>query len=222
VLWGRSWEAGGAPAYWPWVQSLRSYVRSRDREALRADLGAGAPDLAQLLPELNDFFPDLPAAASLASEGARFRLFDAVATFLRNAAREQPLLLVLDDVHAADEPSLLLLQFLAAELAEIPVVLVGAYRERQAEDEQVSPSFTVLRRLPSRELRLGGLSESAVGSFIELSTGITPAESLVKAVHAETEGNPLFVGEAVRRLASEGRLIGRRTARAASATGEGA
>jgi predicted ATPase len=188
------------------VQSLRTYLRARDADVLRAQLGAGAADLAQLLPELGELYPDLPPPpAALDPDSARFRLFDSVAAFLRNAAREQTLLLVLDDLHAADEPSLLLLRFLAGELAEIPVVVVGTYREEEAaEDEPVSASLSELRRLPSRDLRLGGLTAAQVASYIELATGITPPGGLVEAIHTETEGNPLFVGEVVRLLASEG------------------
>src|SRR5436189_190422 len=77
---------------------------------------AGATELAQLLPELRELFPDLGEPPAPESESARFRLFEATATFLTNAARARPLVLVLDDLHAADEPSLLLLQFLAREL----------------------------------------------------------------------------------------------------------
>src|SRR6266508_6906474 len=54
VLWGRCWEAGGAPAYWPWVQSLRSYFRDLDAQTLRSQLGRGASELAQLVPEIGD------------------------------------------------------------------------------------------------------------------------------------------------------------------------
>jgi DNA-binding SARP family transcriptional activator len=207
VLWGRCWEAGGASAYWPWVQSLRSYVRARDAEAVRLLVGGRAPELAQLLPELEDLYPDLPAPRTIDPDSARFRLFDSVAGFVRDAAREQTLVLVLDDLHAADEPSLLLLRFIAGELAEIPVVVVGTYREHEAaEDEPVSASLSELHRLQSQQLRLGGLSEADVASFIELSTTVAPSERLVEALYTETEGNPLFVGEVVRLLASEGRL----------------
>ncbi len=207
ILWGRCWEAGGAAAYWPWVQSLRSYVRERDAEALSPLLGGRATELAQLLPELEDLYPDLPAPRTLDPDSARFRLFDSVTGFVRNAAQAQTLVLVLDDLHAADEPSLLLLRFLAGELAEIAVVVVGTYREEEAaEDEPRSASISELRRLPSQQLRLGGLSEPEVASFIELSTGVTPPGGLLRALQTETEGNPLFVGEVVRLLASEGRL----------------
>jgi hypothetical protein len=109
VLVGRCWEAGGAPAYWPWVQSMRMYIEQSEPETLRSQLGAGAADLAQIVPELRELFPDLPKP-SLETEGARFRLFDTAARFLKHAADARPLVLVLDDLHAADEPSLLLLR----------------------------------------------------------------------------------------------------------------
>ena len=208
ILWGRCWEAGGASAYWPWVQSLRSYVRTRDPDALHSLIGGRAPELAQLLPELEDFCADLPAPRKLDPDSARFRLFESVTGFVRNAAREQTLVLVLDDLHAADEPSLLLLRFLAGELAEIPVVVVGTYREGEAaEEDPVSANLSELRRLQSHQLRLGGLSQADVASFVELSTTVVPSDRLVNALYAETEGNPLFVGEVVRLLASEGRLV---------------
>jgi DNA-binding SARP family transcriptional activator len=125
VLVGRCWEAGGAPAYWPWVQSLRTYVRESDTAALRSQLGAGAGDLAQIVPELRQHFPDPPEPLSLDPEGARFRLFDATAEFLRNASASRPILLLLDDLHAADEPSLLLLRFLSRELGSTRMLVLG-------------------------------------------------------------------------------------------------
>ena len=160
VLWGRCWEAGGAPAYWPWVQALRVYIRDRDCERLRAELGGGAADLAQVVPELHELFPDLPVQPSLDPEGARFRLFDSTASFLRAAGQEQPLVLVLDDLHAADEPSLLLLRFLARELRQARVVIVGAYRDREtAEGDSLRETVAELHREPiTRPVQLGGLS----------------------------------------------------------------
>src|SRR5215467_4412965 len=105
VAWGRCWEAGGAPAYWPWVQSLRSLIRQSEPSSLGEQLGVGGVELAQLLPELRELFPDL----STSSQGgtARFRLFEAVSSFLVNSSRSRPIVLHLDDLHAADEPSLL-------------------------------------------------------------------------------------------------------------------
>jgi class 3 adenylate cyclase len=92
VLWGRCWEAGGAPAYWPWVQSLRSYVRETERERLRTELGAGAATIAQMLPDVRTLFPDLPEPPPVETEEARFKLFDATAALLRNAASRLPVI----------------------------------------------------------------------------------------------------------------------------------
>jgi len=90
VLVGRCWEAGGAPPFWPWVQALRAHVREAEADVLRAQLGRGAPDVAQILPELREILPDLPMPPSLDSEGARFRLFDSIASFLRKTAISRP------------------------------------------------------------------------------------------------------------------------------------
>ena len=74
VLWGRCWEGGGAPAFWPWVQIIRSYVRDRDPQLLAAQLGAGAPDVAQLVPEVRDPSLHLPALATADGESVRWHL----------------------------------------------------------------------------------------------------------------------------------------------------
>lgn len=206
VLVGRCWEAGGAPAFWPWVQSLRAYVREAEPEALRRQLGAGAGELAQILPELRKIFAGLPEPAALESEGARFRLFEATAEFLRSASAEQPILLVLDDLHAADTPSLLLLQFLARELGSTRVLLLGALRDvdpiaRQA----LTAMLTEVAREPlTTRLQLAGLSERDVKEYVERAASEIVSPELVAALHEETEGNPLFVSEAVRLLAVEG------------------
>src|SRR5206468_10845537 len=111
------------------VHMIRSYVHDRDAQLLRSEMGPGAADIAQLVPELRGRVPGLPPAPALEPEQARFRLFDSIAAFLRNAAARQPLALVLDDLHWADKPSLLLLQFLAREMERVRLVVVGTYRD---------------------------------------------------------------------------------------------
>jgi DNA-binding SARP family transcriptional activator len=206
VLVGRCWEAGGAPAYWPWVQSLRPYLRDTDAESLRSQLRGGAADVARLFPELRDLLADLPLAPPpLESEGARFRLFDSMTAFLKSAAAKRPLVLVLDDLHAADEPSLLLLQFVARELGESRLLIVGAYRDVDPTlSDPLTTTVTELAREPvTRTLALVGLGEADVARFIEAAAPGASAAELGPVVHAETEGNPLFVGEIVRLLAAE-------------------
>jgi DNA-binding SARP family transcriptional activator len=206
VLVGRCWEAGGAPAYWPWVQSLRSYLRQAEPEALPAQLGAGAAELAQVVPELRQYLPGLPAPSSPESEGARFRLFDATAQFLRNASQSRPILLVLDDLHAADAPSLLLLRFLARDLGSTRLFLLGAYRDVDPIPGQPLTEMLaeVAREPVTRRLHLGGLSQREVARYVELEASEIASSELVAGLHEETEGNPFFLSEIVRLLALEG------------------
>jgi len=208
VLVGRSWEAGGAPAYWPWVQALRAYARETDREALGAQLGAGRAELAQLLPELGTLFPGLPEPSAQQSEGARFRLFDAASSFLRCASRARPLVLVLDDLHVADEPSLLMLRFVVREIADSRLLVVGAFRDVDPtlHDPLTSTLAELVREPPTVQIALAGLSATDIAEYVERATEAVPALGLVPAIHAETEGNPLFVVEVVRLLDGEGRI----------------
>jgi DNA-binding SARP family transcriptional activator len=208
VLVGRCWEAGGAPAYWPWIQALRVAIADTEAEALRAQLGGGAADLAQLLPELREHIPGLPEPPTFEGEGARFRLFEATRSFLTSAAEVRPLVVVLDDLHAADEPSLLLLQFVARGLDDSRLLVVGAYRDVDPtlRAPLTSALAELVREAHTDQIGLRGLSAANVAEYVKLSTGIEPAPGLVEAIHAETEGNPLFVSEAVHLLASEGRV----------------
>ena len=206
VLVGRAWEAGGAPAYWPWVQSLRSYIRDTEPARLRAQLGAAAGEVAQILPELRDAVPGLPEPVLLEADGARFRLFDATAEFLRRASEDRPLVIFLDDLHAADAPSLLLLQFLARQLGSARMLVVGAYRAVDPiPGEALTETIAELAREPAtRRLSLAGLGEEDVAAYVELTASEIASPKLVTMLHGETEGNPLFVGEIVRLLYAEG------------------
>ena len=210
ILWGRCWEAGGAPVYWPWVQSIRGYVREAEPETLRSQLGSGAPQVAQMLPELRDVLPDIGPPSPLDPETARFQLFDATMGFLRSAAADRPLVFVLDDLHAADTPSILLLQFIARELPGTRLVIVGTYRDTElGRDRVLASALAELTREPAtRSMFLTGLNQAEVGEFIEQSTGMSPGPNAAAAVHGESEGNPLFVAEVVRLLEAEGRLTG--------------
>ncbi len=208
VLWGRCYEGEGAPPYWPWVQAIRSYVRDVDPEQLRSEMGAGAADIAEVVSDVREQLPGLPAPPQLEPEQARFRLFDSITAFLKSAARRKPLVLVLDDLHWADHPSLLLLEFVARELAGARVLIVGTYRDVElSRQHPLSHTLGELNRerLFQRVL-LRGLDQEDVGRFIELVSGVNPPSGLVEAVHRQTEGNPLFVTEVVRLLVQEGEL----------------
>ena len=112
ALSGRCWEHGGAPPYWPWVQALRRLIADAEPATLSGWLGTDAAEIAQIAPQVRERFgglPEPPSAELAQPEKARFRLFDSVASFVRRAAESQPLLIILDDLHAADPTSLMLL-----------------------------------------------------------------------------------------------------------------
>ncbi len=98
VLWGRCHESRGAPPYWPWVQAIRSYVRERDPERLRSEMGTGAADIAEIVSDVRERIPDLKPSPTVDDpEQARFRLFDSITAFLKTASRGQPLVIILDN-----------------------------------------------------------------------------------------------------------------------------
>jgi len=190
VLVGRCWEAGGAPAYWPWVQALRTL-----------DSDASEADLSPLLSET-------PQPSLVESEGARFRLLEAATALLHAAARDRPLLLMLDDLHAADEPSLLLLQFIARSIGDARMLVVGAYRDIDPapRDPLVSAIAQILREPRTAQITLAGLSPRDVGAYVALAAAVEPTTTLADRIHERTDGNALFVVEAVRLLEAEGRI----------------
>jgi tetratricopeptide (TPR) repeat protein len=205
VLWVRCWEAGGAPPFWPWAQAIRVLAEDLDDRALAAWLGAGAEALAQLAPDLAERLGTAapPPAASRPSEAARFAMFEAITGCLRQAAAERPLVLVMEDLQAADDASRLLLEFLAKDLRSARLLVVGTYRNVTADRVHgIGDAIGQLVR-EGHLLTLRGLDRREVGELIAALSGVEPSEAMVAAVHDATEGNPLFVRETVRLLATD-------------------
>lgn len=207
ILQGRCYEGEGAPAFWPWVQVIRSYLDASNSGELFANR-SGAAAIAEIVPEVRGQMEMLEALPPLEPSQARFRLFESVTTFLKSASRAKPLLVVLDDLHWADAPSLLLLVFLAREFQSSRMLVVGTFRDISlARHHPLARALGDLARLDAfGRIPLGGLSEADVARFIETSTRTTPSPALVKSVYARTEGNPFFVSETIKLLISEGRL----------------
>ena len=177
VAFGRCWEAGGAPAYWPWIEVFRSLQMNEDPFA-----GADS-DLAVAAPE------------------ARFAAFDRAVQKLRALSAQTPLTLVLDDLHAADPPSLLLLLLLARELPRSAILVLGAYRDTEL---QFRPEIAGLLAKIAREaevLPLPRLASEDVAIWLQdAELGRDQSAELGRL----TEGHPLFVGELLRTLEEEG------------------
>ncbi len=214
LFWGRCYESPGAPPYWPWVQVVRSYIATQDAGQLRREMGAGASVIAEIVPELRGKLPDLPPADPVQDpDVARFRLFDSIAGFFRLAAQQRTLLIFLENLHAADTSSLLLLEFLARELPQLHLLIVGTYRDQELTlAHPLSETLGELARETGagafRRLPLRGLDHQEVSQFINGLAGVLPPEGIVRAVHTQTEGNPLFVLEIARLLVEEG-VLGR-------------
>jgi tetratricopeptide (TPR) repeat protein len=208
VLVGRCYEGEGAPAYWPWVQILRAYFRDCDPATLEGVRGPVGANIAQILPSLRERLPDLPPVPPLPPEQGRFLLFDSVTTFLTTAARRQPLVVILDDLHWADKASLLLLTFLVDELQDSQLLVIGTYRDEEVDGQHplAASLGQLVRQDRCSRLPLSGLNEPDVARFIALTAGCVPSPVLVAAVFRETEGNPFFIIEVVRLLRTQGRL----------------
>jgi predicted ATPase len=208
VAWGSCWEGAGAPAYWPWIQAFRALFRTIAPADIHRVTRSGAAELTQIMPELDRLQDHLAVATTNDPDAARFLLFDAAASWLRAGAGDAGLLVIIDDLHAADTASLLMLLFVAGQLAGARIVVLTTYRDVELVPEsELVGMLTDLRRMPATaSLRLEGLPEEATHAFIEEAAGATPRAGLVTALHRETAGNPLFLGEAVRLLSSEGRF----------------
>ena len=203
-LWGRSWESGGAPELWPWVQILRALAAVPEQRALfDAEPTDRREQLARILPEL---MPDDAGPAQLPDEGdlARFRLFEAVSRILVRVSAARPLVLVIDDLHAADPSSILLLRFVMREQRTARLLVVGTIRVLEA---RRSPATARLLDDLAREgetLRLAPLEEGDVARLVGLLLRGRPDAELVRDVYRLSEGNPLLAGEAVRLLSAGG------------------
>ena len=199
VLWGRCLEDPGAPPYWPWLQLLRGWLEAADDEHLEEAVGDDGILLLDLLPELGRRLPGLKQEPPLAdATHARFRLFEAVVRLWQRTARRQPLLLVLDNLHAADVASLRLLNFLVPEIVASPMLLFGTWRTSELSRQH--PVASTLSELAGhahvRRLVLGGLERDDADRLLaELSGLPEPPAALAAAVFAHSDGNPLFIRE---------------------------
>lgn len=209
VLTGHCVDQQGAPPYLPTIEHIEEAARQVPSETLRRALGENAPEIAKLMPELRLRYADIPEPVALPPEQERHYLLRSVSEFVERAARATPLLLVFEDLHWADESTLLLLQHLAQRLAEIPVLAVGTYRDTELRPgcplAGVLPAL--LRQRLAEEIALHRLTEEGVAALLEGRAGRAPPSELVALVFAETEGNPFFVEEVFRHLHEAGKLF---------------
>ena len=210
VLIGHCVEMSGAPPYLPFVEMIEQAISNpRSPLALRQALGNVAAEIARIAPALRRVFPDIPPPVELPAELARRYVWNSLSEFIGRAAQGQPLLLVLEDLHWADESTVLLTEYLAPLLPEMPVLMLGTYRD--AEVDLDHPLARVVGQLEHRRLvervNLHRLSFDGVRALVQALAGQPVPEQLVRVIDGETEGNPFFVEEVYLHLVESGVLL---------------
>ncbi len=205
---GFCFEGEGAPAYWPFVQILRSLVEATDDEQLQETARTGDADLLALVPELAERLPGLSESEPLEGEQARFRLFDSLAGFLRRSAKRRPLVLVLEDLHWADRDSMLLTRFLAGALRDSAVFMIGTCRDPDTRREHpVGDLLRDLARSPHCErIALRGLDADHSAELLRRTVGKEVDPRVRDAIVDLAEGNPFFIRELALLVAEGGRF----------------
>jgi len=209
--------------YGPWVEALERLVRHADELALREALVAGGSELSRLLPDLPALLGDLPPPVRADADTERHRLHRAVSELLAAAGRRAPVLLVLEDVHWADAPSLLLVRHVARAAADARLLLVATFRDAEADaPAELSDALVAVSRTEGViRTRLGGLSDGELAEFARLAAGSQVSPETIAALAELTEGNAFLVTELWRELVDSGGLqLGLRGVELARPAGE--
>jgi DNA-binding winged helix-turn-helix (wHTH) protein len=195
--WARCWEAGGAPALWPWRELLRACIAREDASFAQRVLGDQAADL---LPLASDSTPASTSRAAGAFESdaqTRFRVFDSIKQVLWRICSQRPLVLLIEDLHAADDASWLLLRFLTGYVREQPLLIVGS--TRPLDDRRLSLSAPLLASIATHSIDLSGLTANDIATLAK-GRGLELADAAVETLIAATGGNPLLIEHTLRAL----------------------
>jgi class 3 adenylate cyclase len=201
VLYGRC-EPDAVVPYQPFVEALRPYVAEYSLAVLHERLHGLEQDLARLFPALLGRTPERPLPAVSDPEAERYRLFEAISSLLTGIAAAAPALLVVDDLHWADQPTLLLLRHVVRSASDAALLVVVCYRDVELPDSDViADHLADLRREPfTDQVSLEGISEAEAATLLANLAGHEVAPALTRALHREAGGNPFFLTELLRSL----------------------
>jgi class 3 adenylate cyclase len=210
VLYGRCDEELGIP-YQPFVEALRHYIEAAPQDLLDRFAARHGGDLARLIPGLAERAAWLSTPAASDPEAECYLLFEAVLRLLEVASGEAPVVLVLDDLHRADRNTLLLVRHALESTARLRLLMIATYRHSDIQPGHALPEFvTALSRDPATDrLRLGGLDDAELGCLVAELAGAgldDRAESLVRWLRRETDGNPFFTDAMLRHLVDSGAI----------------
>jgi len=207
---GNSYETGQC-AYLPFVEILDAILAEPpNSKAGRDSEGEQCAELPRVLADLRGFRVPARSAPNLTLEESRHRLFDSVVEVIGRCARHRALLLIFDDLHWADVPTLLLLEHLLRQVLKLPILVIATYRSTELNE---TGPFTrtldqILRRRLAYPLSLKRLSPAGVEAMLRALSSREPPPELARLFYKETDGNPFFIEEVFRHLANEGKLFG--------------
>jgi tetratricopeptide (TPR) repeat protein len=206
---GHCYERDEPFPYLPFVEIIESNLaQAASLDDFRNRMGENAPELAQIAPSLRRVFPDIPQPMELPPAQKRRYLIQSVSQALGRATQTRSYLYILDDLHWADESSLALLTHLANRISQLPLVIVGTYREGYSENNPaLVRTMEELLRLGVRPLKLAGLSKNDIAQMLTALSQRQAPESLVSAIFEESQGNPFFVEEVYRHLVEDGKVF---------------
>ncbi len=208
---GHCYEMEGSPPYIPFIEMIQQAIRAAapDPQALRAVLAESAPEIARIVPELRRLFPDLPPPLDLPPEQERHYIFTSIREFVQRASSINPLVVVIEDLHWGDDPSLLLLEHFAQHVSDMHVLMLATYRDTELDTWRplARTMESLIRQRVGRRMSLRPLAESDVGRMLAGISGQEPPNRLVSAVFEETGGNAFFVEEVFQHLSEEGVLF---------------
>ena len=231
VYWGRSYEDCRLPAFWPWVEIVRAYISEHEEDEattgwdsiktyteefdtaeMRFELGEGASDIAKIVRDVGVAVPDTRPAPALEPSRARFRLMDSIIGFLKKLAERQTTVLVIDNLHEADTPSLQVLRVLAEQLEDDRILVLCTYRQPKSGTTPLfNETLAALYRHPRcHQIAVRPFSFQETRQLISATLGIEPRQELVHALLDRTDGNPLFTVELFRLLCQDGAFEGDR------------
>ncbi len=195
--------------YRPWVEIIEAAAADLPAARLRELLGAGGGEIARLVPRLRIILPDLPEPLPLPSEQQRRHTFNMVSDFLLGLARERPRLFVLEDLHWAEEATLLLLEHLAESTADEPILFLATHRDLPSEIPESLASMLArfARTRQAETIALARHTETEVGALIAGLSGHEAPGALTQTIYSQTDGNAFFVEEVYRELAASGELL---------------
>ena len=206
---GHCYEGEGAPPYVPFIEMLEYTARAAPRESFRHTLGDAAPEVAKLMPELRRIYSNIPPPIELPPEQQRRFLFNAYREFVERAARVTPIVAVFEDLHWADEPTLLLFKHLAQGAATMPMLMIGTYRDLELDVNRPFAEMleNLIREKLATRMSLRRLGLPDVQAILGALSGKVSPASFARIAFDATEGNPFFVEEVFRHLSEEGRLF---------------